>query len=380
MQCIKTASQWCFVVFASLLMLACAQSERQKQLSETQNMSDYFATADEAGGQVEQTSAVQEAEPQTTSDTDQEASGAAAALPEQNIATLQTAQLMPPEIRRGPDGQPLLGSDGEPLLVIKQYDPLLIRTELYSLASFGPNPYLTQPPVVTDIAKESFGDAMDALKDEKYDEAESQLQLLIDNHPTLSGPAYNMAMMKYTLGDMEKAEEYANIALNRNYYNQQARNLIAVIYREKGDFAKSEELHKKNLEVWAGYAESYRNLGVLYDLYMGNIQEAVAYYKQYNALQAEPNRQVLGWTMDIDRRLQAQAAAAAREKQAEAEAIQKASAVETESGESGETQVATVDGEVVDSEGGQVPTTEGNEVSSSADAEMAAPATEAVAE
>ena len=82
------------------------------------------------------------------------------------------------------------------------------------------------------------------------------------------------------------------------------------------------------LNLWGGYAPAYRNLGILYDLYFGDIEKALGYYQDYQAFFAEPNRQVKGWIVDIERRLKAQqaqkdreAAALAAQQQAEQSAV-----------------------------------------------------------
>ena len=38
-------------------------------------------------------------------------------------------------------------------------------------------------------------------------------------------------------------------------------------------------------------------------LYLGRLTEALASYRQYQALQSEEDRRVKGWVMDLERRL-----------------------------------------------------------------------------
>ncbi|NRB40702.1 MAG: hypothetical protein HRU20_19910 [Pseudomonadales bacterium] len=358
------------IVLSAIVFAACAQKQSKAKVNEAQ-MSDYFATADEdiTAPELESNEAVAEqdavvagadAEAGINPDVFAVAGDEGASLDEasqdqdvadgQNIALEDVAgvsdaedaetvsipatisekavmkestfapKLMSAQMQQDAQGVPLVDVDGVPLWVIKTYDAQQIKTEIYSKEQFGPDPYLAQAPQVTEDIKDAFTDVVTALQEGKDDIAEKELQTLIDEQPTLSGPAFNMAMLKYKQKALDDAIKFASLALDRNYYNQDARNLLAIIYRGKGDFVKSEELHKKNLTVWGGYDDAYRNLGVLYDLYMGKPEVGLPYYHQYNVLQEEQDRQVLGWTMDIERRLKAQKDASDREQLAVAEA------------------------------------------------------------
>ena len=52
-----------------------------------------------------------------------------------------------------------------------------------------------------------------------------------------------------------------------------------------------------------GFKDAYLNLGILYELYLGRLPEALAAYRQYQSLSSEPNRKVVGWVVDLERRL-----------------------------------------------------------------------------
>ena len=50
---------------------------------------------------------------------------------------------------------------------------------------------------------------------------------------------------------------------------------------------------------WAAWT----NLGILYELYLGKLPEALEYYRTYQSMLSEPDRRVQGWVMDLERRL-----------------------------------------------------------------------------
>ncbi len=190
-------------------------------------------------------------------------------------------------------------------IVYETFNAKSIAEKQYRLTDFVTNPNLENNPVVSKDIKKVFVRALEDIRADKLEEAESKLLPLHDNNPHLSGPAYNLALIKIKQGDVNDGIKYLDIALARNHYNFEARNLLGYIYRQKGDFLRAEKLWLENVTIWGGYAPSYKNLGILYDLYQGYPERAVGYYKQFNLLQKAPERLVTGWVTTIDRRIAA---------------------------------------------------------------------------
>ena len=88
--------------------------------------------------------------------------------------------------------------------------------------------------------------------------------------------------------------------------NLDAYNRLAILKRERGDFAAAETFYLNSLAKWPDNAEAHCNLGILYDLYMGLWPKALAEYQKCADLAEEPNRQHRGWIIDIERRIQSQ--------------------------------------------------------------------------
>ena len=65
------------------------------------------------------------------------------------------------------------------------------------------------------------------------------------------------------------------------------------------------------LKVWPDGPETHRNIGILYELYMGRLRDAQQHYLQYLSLREKQGyigddtsyRQVKGWSIDLSRRL-----------------------------------------------------------------------------
>jgi tetratricopeptide (TPR) repeat protein len=177
------------------------------------------------------------------------------------------------------------------------------QIRIMELVKFGPDPYEAKAPVVLPEAVTEFDLIMKQLAAGDEAGAEVQLKAIAEKYPELSGALYNLGVMEKKRGNIESAKGYLNSAIDRNTNNLNARNLRALIYRDEGNFSEAEKEYLEIIKIWGGYLTAYKNLGILYDLYMGKFEEALPYYKKYNALVPEADKQVSGWIVDIERRL-----------------------------------------------------------------------------
>ncbi len=168
------------------------------------------------------------------------------------------------------------------------------------------NPYLVAPSEEVPLtAQQWFGEAVGYMQDARWPEAERVLLQLTENYPGLSGPYLNLGIVYRQQNRVEDAAAAFDRAIVVNPLNLEAYNQIALIKREQGDFAAAENYYLSALDQWPKHPASRKNLGILYDLYMGKWQDALTQFEIYQYLQGEePDRQVAGWIIDIQRRLQ----------------------------------------------------------------------------
>ena len=76
-----------------------------------------------------------------------------------------------------------------------------------------------------------------------------------------------------------------------------------MLSRQFGDFRGAEEHYRACLAHVPSYKEAYLNLGILYELYLGKLTQALEAYRRYQRLAGEPDRKVQGWVIDLERRL-----------------------------------------------------------------------------
>ncbi len=149
----------------------------------------------------------------------------------------------------------------------------------------------------------AFEQAIAAMRDDRMREAEAVLLELTRDQPELAGPWINLGQVYVALNQPEDAREAFQQAIRANPRNCTAYNELGVLSRQSGDFAGAEVHYRTCLEMTPSFKDAYLNLGILYELYLGKLPEALEAYRRYQSLLVEPDHRVRGWVMDLQRRL-----------------------------------------------------------------------------
>lgn len=171
-----------------------------------------------------------------------------------------------------------------------------------------PDPYQAQSVQVPAAAQRLFQEAVVAMQSEDWQSAGHTLTRLVQEYPKLSGPYVNLGIAYWRLGQLDKAEEAFATAVKVNPKNTDAYNQHAVLLREQGRFEEAEKLYLEALDVWPHNPQSHRNLGILYDLYMGKWDKALEHYQMVRRILPEPSQEIEGWIIDLQRRIDEAAA------------------------------------------------------------------------
>ena len=163
------------------------------------------------------------------------------------------------------------------------------------------NPYLLDRKPVSKRAQQQFDQALEAMRLKQWSRAQATLKLLNADFPELSGPWLNLGITYIALDRPKQAEAAFQQAIAANANNLDAYNQLAAMKRKAGDFRSAESLYKRALEAWPEHAQSHLNLGILYDVYLGELVKAQEHYRAYQALQPEPDQRVAGWLLDLQR-------------------------------------------------------------------------------
>lgn len=166
------------------------------------------------------------------------------------------------------------------------------------------DPYLTQVVDTPAAARSQFNNARNAMRNQDWKTAEFLLQQLTAQYPKLSGPFLNLGLAYKQRDNYSGAEDAFKQAIAVNSLNLAAYNELALLLREQGRFDEAEKQYLAALKVWPKHTSSRKNLGILYDLYLGQWPQALEQFEIYQYLQNEPDRLVAGWIIDLKRRIE----------------------------------------------------------------------------
>ncbi len=159
-----------------------------------------------------------------------------------------------------------------------------------------------EAPAVAGPLQAEYDRAVATLQAGEVAEATRRFEQLAEANPKLAGPHLNLALIHVQADRLEQAETSLDAALARNGKSAPAHNLRGIVLRRQGDFDGAERAYRKALSASPDYAHAWRNLGVLYDLYLQQPQRALDAYQHYQAATSETDKEVALWISDLTRR------------------------------------------------------------------------------
>lgn len=135
-------------------------------------------------------------------------------------------------------------------------------------------------------------------------EAELRFKEFLLQYPGYPGAHVNLAIILATRHDDEAARTSVDAALALNPEYPAALNQLGQLLRRNGDFSAAEAAYLKAVTVHPDYALAHYNLGVLYELYLQRLDDALTQFEAYQAL-VPGDKQVEKWIADLRRRIAA---------------------------------------------------------------------------
>jgi Flp pilus assembly protein TadD len=155
---------------------------------------------------------------------------------------------------------------------------------------------------VSDAVRFEYSEALDQFEHGNHEHCIAMLQAVAADAPNVSGPRIDLGMAYHLAGDLEAAEAELQQALELNPEHPVALNELGIIYRKTGRFAEARQSYEAALAVYPGYHHARRNLGVLCDLYLGDLECALQAYEAYMTT-VQSDAEATMWIADIRNRL-----------------------------------------------------------------------------
>jgi Flp pilus assembly protein TadD len=166
-------------------------------------------------------------------------------------------------------------------------------------------PVRPAPPVydtpVNPATQRAFDDASRALRSGRVDEAERAYKSLAQASPELGGPHANLGVIYRQAGKLSESASELEQAVKLSPRQPIFLNQLAITYRQQGQFAKARDAYQRAIALDPAYAAPALNLGILYDLYLGDGPRALEQYTRYLTL-APSDATVTKWVADLKNR------------------------------------------------------------------------------
>ncbi len=145
--------------------------------------------------------------------------------------------------------------------------------------------------------------ALAASADGEWLRAHATLAGLIAARPDLADLRARLGWVRQQQGDQEAARTLYREALAVDPDHVMARNNLALLLQDAGEFEAAAALLKEGIERGLTAPQLHFNLAVLSELYLLDLETALAHYQAYQHSTGEADGQVKGWIADLERRL-----------------------------------------------------------------------------
>ncbi len=155
------------------------------------------------------------------------------------------------------------------------------------------------------VLEDLYQRAIHSARSEKNEEAISLFSQITELDEGYRNASTNLGLL-FLRGEKIDAAKTAFLqAIDRDKDNAIAYNHLAIIERRQGSFKQSREYYEKAIHAEPEYANAYLNFGILQDIYLQELPQAMENYKTYQTLTNNSDESVEKWILDIQRRIEA---------------------------------------------------------------------------
>ena len=161
---------------------------------------------------------------------------------------------------------------------------------------------ITEDAHVAGEVRIDYDRALDLLDQGRLEEGVAVLETVAEQAPELSAPRIDLGVAQHRLGNLEAAEENLKMALAINPQHPIALNELGIVYRKTARFAQARQSYEAALAVYPGYHYARRNLAILCDLFLADLDCALQNYEAYMAT-VHSDDEASMWLKDIRYRM-----------------------------------------------------------------------------
>jgi len=161
---------------------------------------------------------------------------------------------------------------------------------------------ITEAVRISGDVRTDYEKALGLLEQGRRDQGIAMLEAVTTAAPQLSAPRIDLGIAYHQAGDLEAAESHLLLALEANPNHPIAQNELGIVYRKTGRFKEARKSYEAALAVYPGYHFARRNLAVLCDLYLSDLNCALHNYEAYMTTVVSDDETSM-WIADIRLRM-----------------------------------------------------------------------------
>lgn len=155
---------------------------------------------------------------------------------------------------------------------------------------------------IPEALTEAYNKGLLLLKKEQYPEALQQWQETVSQWPNYPGVWSNLAISQWHLEEYKEGLNSSEKALAINSEFCPAIKINALLQKENGQFLDAVSSYEKAALCAPEDADIPYNIGIIYDLYLQDLRQALAYYSYAQELLTEENATLAMWITDLQNR------------------------------------------------------------------------------
>lgn len=161
---------------------------------------------------------------------------------------------------------------------------------------------ITEQARIGSDTRSDYEQALSLLRAERYDEGISLLRRVIESTPDATAPYIDIGIAYGMVGETDLAEQSLTTADLLSPANPVVQNELGILYRRTGRFDEARASYEAALGIFEDFHFARRNLAVLCDLYLGDLDCALRNYRAYlDSVGSDAEVEI--WVADLENRL-----------------------------------------------------------------------------
>lgn len=161
---------------------------------------------------------------------------------------------------------------------------------------------ITEQAHASSSVRTEYEEALSFLEQGNYDQGIAMLEVVVAAAPNLSASRIDLGVAYHRVGKLEAAEKNLLLALELNPKHPIAQTELGIVYRKTGRFAEARQSYQAALSLYPGYHYARRNLAILCDLYLADLDCALFNYEAYIAMVPGDDEATI-WIADLRMRM-----------------------------------------------------------------------------